>query len=423
MTESIDSNIQENNSEKGNNHHVLKRWILALCILSLSVTVFTEISGQWFNSYTKYYGGGLSVVGYLVAISAVLAAIFYLIWGTISDNIWTKAGRRVPIYVIGALFTGVFMLIFMLTSNIVLILLIGGVFISITVNMCHVTNRGLIPDLIPQKMRGRINSIIFIMGNIGSMLIWIPAIIFLPSGTEHYSLGTHQIFIAAGALILVLSALFLLLLVKEPKVEPPKSTWTRDLKNILNIEEMSKHKDFLKLFIALIFVIMSEAAFMPFLLILLQDITLNVFEILTVLPFIGAGIGIGIYLIGKYTDKIGRKKIALLCVVMCPVGQLIIALLGHDSLWLITGFGIFMPFYLGLWVSTDSWTQDLLPEESRGRFLGILNIGYALGRVPGVLIATQVGNVYGTLSIFLVAGIILWLGFPFFLKVPETLKP
>ncbi|HUX99054.1 MAG TPA: MFS transporter, partial [Candidatus Deferrimicrobium sp.] len=83
---------------------------------------------------------------------------------------------------------------------------------------------------------------------------------------------------------------------------------------------------------------------------------------------------------------------------------------------------VMMPFYLGLWVSTDSWTQDLLPEESRGRFLGILNIGYALGRVPGVLIATQVGKVYGILSIFLVAGIILWLGFPFFLKVPETLK-
>jgi len=226
----------------------------------------------------------------------------------------------------------------------------------------------------------------------------------------------------SGALVLLLSAIVLFLLVKEPRIPPPSSTWTRDLRNLLNYQEMRKEKNFFKLFIAMIFPIMSEAAFMPFLLILLQDISLEVETMLIALPFVGAGIGIGLYLIAKYTDKIGRKKIALMCLIGCPVGQLVIAFLGGDSLWLIIGFGVMMPFYVGIWISTDSWIQDLLPIASRGRFLGLISIGYAIGKVPGALIAGAMGAAYGTRSIFLVAGILLWCGIVFFLQVPETLK-
>ncbi len=401
---------------------LLKRWVVALCILAIGTTAFTEIQGQWFNSYVKVAVGALFGVGILIAITAVIGAVFYLVWGTVSDNIWTKYGRRVPIYLIGALTTSILMFLFIITTNFFLLLIIGGVLISITANMCHVTNKGLIPDLVPQRKRGRINSILFVMGNIASMLVWIPAIILMPGGGEPYSLEIHQIFIGTVALIFAVSGIFLFILVKEPKVAPPSSTWTKDLKNLLSVKEMSQHKDFMKLFFAMIFLVISEAAFMPYLLILLESISLEVFEILIVLPFVGAGIGIGIYLIGKYTDKIGRKKIALICVISCPIGQFIIAFLGGSSFWLVIGFGIMMPFYLGIWISTDSWVQDLLPEQSRGRFLGILNIGYAIGRVPGALIAGAAGDAFGILSIFFVAGIFLWIGIPFFLRVPETLK-
>jgi predicted MFS family arabinose efflux permease len=49
-------------------------------------------------------------------------------------------------------------------------------------------------------------------------------------------------------------------------------------------------------------------------------------------------------------------------------------------------------------------------------------MGYAIGRVPGALIAGAMGDAYGTGSIFLVAGILQWCGILFFLQVPETLK-
>jgi MFS family permease len=418
----IESTKNESPATDDKKQTMLLRWVVALCITAIGTMAITEVQGQWFNSYIKVTAGGLFGASALVAVSAVLSAIFYLFWGTISDNIRTKRGRRVPIYVIGAISTAVLMCIFILTINFVALLIIGGILITITVNMSHVTNRGLLTDLVPQTKRGRINSIIIVMTNIGSMLIWIPAILFLPGGTASYSLQTHQMFILGGALILESSAVALLFLVKEPPVAPPTSTWGKDLKSLFNTKDMLKHKDFFKFFLAIIFLIMSESAFLPFLLILLQDIDLKVMEILTVLPFIGIGIGLGIYFLGKYTDKIGRKKTALICIFFYPIGCFIIAALGNDSLWLIIGFGVMMPFYLGLWIACDSWTQDLLPTESRGRFLGILNIGYALGRIPGVLLAGVIGETYGILAIFFVAGIILWLGLPFFMRVPETLK-
>ena len=78
------------------------RWVLALCFTALGTTTFTEIQSQWSNSYVKITEGGLFGASILVAVSAVLGAIFYLIFGTISDNIRTRYGRRVPLYVTGA---------------------------------------------------------------------------------------------------------------------------------------------------------------------------------------------------------------------------------------------------------------------------------------------------------------------------------
>jgi len=147
------------------------RWVLALCFTALGTTTFTEIQSQWFNSYVKITEGGIFGASILVAVSAVLGAIFYLIFGTISDNIRTRYGRRVPLYVTGAFVTACLMFLFILTTNFIILLILGGVLIATTISLCHVTNKGLIPDLVPQSRRGRINTILFVMGNIASILV------------------------------------------------------------------------------------------------------------------------------------------------------------------------------------------------------------------------------------------------------------
>jgi len=410
-------------SKKKSKLKISKAWILALCLLAFGTTLYSEIEGQWFSSFARVIANvSYFRVSIMVALAGIFGTIFYLIWGAISDNLRTKLGRRIPIILSGFLLTAGLMILYISTTYFFLLLIIGGLLLAITSNMFHVTNKSLIGDLIPIEKRGRINSILFIFTNMGSMTVWIPAIILLPEGTETYSREIHSIFIGGGAFLLILVGFIVTLLVKEPTVITPQSNWLNDLKKLLNRKEMMKHKDFLRLFVAMLFLIMSQYAFTPFLLILLQEISLSLFEILIFLPIIGTAIGLGIFLLGKFVDTIGRRKVALICLIISPIGCFIIAFLGSSYQLLLIGFGIMMPFNIGLWLATDAWTLDLLPEESRGRFLGIINIGNAIAKAPGVLIAGYLADVFGILWVFFITGIILWIGIPFFLQVPETIN-
>jgi predicted MFS family arabinose efflux permease len=288
--------------------------------------------------------------------------------------------------------------------------------------MFHVTNKSLIADLVPVEKRGRINALLVVFSTAGSIAVWVPALILLPEGEGTYSREIHMLFIGGGALILVLVGIFVWQLVKEPKITTPPHNWFKDLTNLFDRKEMAKNKDFLRLFLAMMFLITSESAFFPFLLILLQEIPLDFSGMIVPFVIVIAGVGLGIFLIGRGVDVVGRKPIALICLIISPIGCLILTFFGTNYLGLIIGFGVMMPFYMGIWLTTDSWTLDLLPEQSRGRFLGIKNIGNAVGKVPGVLLAGFLADQFGILWVFFVAGIILWIAIPFFLKVPETLK-
>jgi len=423
MNNNLESDSLDDALKKQKRLRIRKSWILALCLLAFGTTLYSEIEGQWFSSFARvianvsYFG-----VSIMVALAGIFGTIFYLTWGAISDNLRTKRGRRIPLILIGMVATAGLMIIYISSTYFFLLLFIGGFLLAITSNMFHVTNKSLIGDLIPKEKRGRTNSILFIATNMGSMTVWIPAIILLPEGTETFSRGIHSIFIGGGALLLIIVGILVTLLVKEPKINTPPRNWLHDLRNLLNRKEMMQHKDFLRLFVAMLFLIMSQYAFTPFLLILLQEISLGLIEILIFLPIIGTAIGLGIFLLGKYVDTIGRRKVALICLIISPIGCFIITFLGASNQFLLIGFGIMMPFNIGLWLATDAWTLDLLPEESRGRFLGIINIGNAIAKAPGVLIAGYLADTFGILWVFFITGIILWIGIPFFLRVPETIK-
>ncbi|NVM35983.1 MAG: MFS transporter, partial [Candidatus Lokiarchaeota archaeon] len=256
-------------SKKKNKSKIRKAWILALCLLAFGTTLYSEIEGQWLSSFARTIGNvSYFSVSIMVALAGIFGTIFYLVWGAISDNLRTNRGRRIPIILIGMVATAGLMIFFISTTYFLLLLFIGGFLLAITSNMFHVTNKSLIGDLIPIEKRGRINSILFIFTNMGSMTVWIPAIILLPEGTETFSREVHSIFIGGGALLLVIVGIVVTLLVKEPKINTPPRNWLHDLKKLLNRKEMMQHKDFLRLFVAMLFLIMSQYAFTPFLLIL-----------------------------------------------------------------------------------------------------------------------------------------------------------
>ncbi len=401
---------------------LLKSWIAAICILALGTTLYSEIEGEWFSSYVKYIAQvGFFNVGVIYAVSKIVGTIFYMIWGAVSDNARTKFGRRVPFLVIGMFTTALFMILYISTTNFIFLLIIGGVILAITSNMFHVTNKSLIVDLVPQERRGRMQIKIFLFGMMGSMIVWIPAIFLLPEGQASFSQEMHVLFISMGALSCVLVGISVGVLVKEPKIDIVPKNWLIDIKNLFNPKEMLKHKGFLKIFVAMIFLIMSKSAYYPFMLIFFQEIPLDFAEIIIALPFVITIIIVGIFFMGKLADTRGRKITTIISLFLSPIGGVLIILAGSSSFMLFLGFAIMFAFIQGVWIAADAWVQDLLPKEKRGSFLGIINIGNALGSVPGVLIAGLVADALGLSWVFFVSGIILWIALPFFSIVPETI--
>jgi len=229
----IENYLMENNnalesldqdSKKKGKLKIRKAWILALCLLAFGTTLYSEIEGQWFSSFARVIAKvSYFSVSIMVALAGIFSTIFYLTWGAISDNLRTKLGRRIPIILIGMISTAGLMMLYISTTYFLLILMIGGFLLAVTSNMFHVSNKSLIGDLIPKEKRGRTNSILFIATNMGSMTVWIPAIILLPEGTETFSREIHSIFIGGGALLLIVIGILVTLLVKEPKVNTPPS--------------------------------------------------------------------------------------------------------------------------------------------------------------------------------------------------------
>ncbi|HME51119.1 MAG TPA: MFS transporter [Candidatus Lokiarchaeia archaeon] len=404
-------------------------WFVALLILSLGTSNYSDTESQWFTSYVNNVGSGNSLqigiaMGTMIALRFIVGMIFYLIWGTIGDNVRPKRlGNRVVMILTGCSVTAILMLIYITTTNLVLLVIIAGIFLAASSNMVHVNNRALIADLTPDERRGKTNTFITIFGTVGSLLVWIPAAALLPSGRAGFTWSAHATMITIAAAIIGGTGISTLLLVRHPPTPGPARSWTVDLKSISNLSEMRQYNGFFRLFVAKIFSTSATNAYYPFFLSVLQFVNWNIPTMVSAIPLVGIPVGLGYFFASKYTDILGRKRVTMICLYLAPIGGIFISLLGANTYLLLVGLGIMMPFTTAVGIATDSWTLDLFPPGSRGRFAGILNIGNGSASALVAFIAGVIKGLFGMFWIFTVFGVVLWLAIPFFRRVPEPFVP
>ena len=70
----------------------------------------------------------------------------------------------------------------------------------------------------------------------------------------------------------------------------------------------------------------------------------------------------------------------------------------------------------------NAWSQDLLPENKRGQFTGILNVTFTISQIIGAFVAGIVATILGVQWVFVFSTIFFLGSIPFFLKVKETLE-
>jgi MFS family permease len=408
--------------------------LIAMMIFMIALSIYGENEAQWFNSYVanisdvsnsenKYF-----YVSLMVSASGILGAVAFLIWGCVSDSSKSKFGRRKPLLLVGSVSTAILVFSFGLSTNYWWLFVCDGILIAFTSNMFHIANRALIPDIWPIEKRGKVNTFMFIGSTLGTVFVWVISLSLIPQGVEAFSREVHQWMFAAAAIALIIAGFTVWFGVKEPPIPTyiQQVPWTVSLKNLFNINELKKYPEFLKLFGASLIVIMASNAFKPFLLVSLQKINLESPYIVQGIVFVVLMFILAMYLLFKQLDKSGRKPITLICLILAPIGCFIVGFSRGEFIPVILGLGIGFPFIMALEIAVSTWTQDLLPEEERGKFLGIINIGRAAGQAPGALLAGFVAdtfvNTLGVFAVFILAAIFLIISVPVFLKVQETVK-
>jgi MFS family permease len=253
-----------------------------------------------------------------------------------------------------------------------------------------------------------------VIGGIGSIITYA----FVIWG--NFTQLTHIIVFILTGVLLIAAAIVVYFTLQEPMENlPPVRNWWHDVKNIFSWKEFRQHKEFYRFFIAYLFPIMARYAYAPFLIIYIQNVGLSERELLIYSLMMGGGAALGPILFPRISDRFGRKKIALITLPGAILGLIFLAF-SEFNIWILY-IGMFvMHFFLeGHNTTSETWSQDLVDEDARGKFLGIVNITSSAGQIPGVIIAGLFADQVGIWIVFVIAAIFASIAIPLYLRVPD----
>lgn len=163
------------------------------------------------------FGIGETVTGMIMAADNVLALFLLPLFGSLSDKVDTKAGKRMPFIVTGTILAVIFLLLLPAADRAVnLPLFVVSLFaLLIAMGTYRSPAVALMPDLTPNKLRSKGNAIINLMGAVGGVYTLI-MIKLLVGGGEH---PDYMPLFLSVAVLMVVSVAVLVLTINERKVK------------------------------------------------------------------------------------------------------------------------------------------------------------------------------------------------------------
>ena len=178
-----------------------------------------------------------TISGGIMAIDNVLAVFMLPLFGSLSDRVHTRIGRRMPFILCGTAAAVIAMLFLPFADNIgSLALFVTALFVTlIAMGSYRSPAVSLMPDVTPKPLRSKANAIINLMGAVGGVISLILISVLVPkTGKPDY----FPIFLIVAA-VMVISVLLLLWKIREN----PLRTEREAIDATLDEEEGLKHED------------------------------------------------------------------------------------------------------------------------------------------------------------------------------------
>ena len=321
----------------------------------------------------------------------LLAMIIQPVAGTISDRSTFHWGRRRPYILLGTAVTLLFLPGIGFAWDYAAIFIIYCL-LQISANTTQGPYQAFIPDLVPERKRGLASGMKGLLEIVGGIALIYPIALFM----DRYFAGEGSIWLWT---VLVMLAIVLLgamvttvLTVKEQPVsgkpQPPLLTTFYQTFNI----DVRQNRNFIWFLISRLLVFMAFTTIQQFALNFLQDVigVTNPAEATARFSIVAVtGMLAVVYLTGYFSDRIGRKPIAVTAALLGAIGIAIIFMYQSYGAMLVAA--VIIGIALGAFNSTNwALATDLITKGEEARYLGLANMatagGAALARLIGLVI-------------------------------------
>jgi len=191
-----------------------KRTVL-IGLAFMSISAFWQMYDNEISKMLQYtFGIGETVVGVIMSLDNILALFLLPIFGSLSDKVNTKHGKRMPFIIVGTILAITFLMILPFAeSTMNLPLFIGALFLLlISMGTYRSPAVALMPDLTPKPLRSKANAVINLMGAVGGVFTLLMINLFVKEGASYYPL------MIAVAAFMAICVIILVLTIKENKL-------------------------------------------------------------------------------------------------------------------------------------------------------------------------------------------------------------
>ena len=334
--------------------------------------------------------------GFLLAVingvAVLMAIVVQPTVGMISDYTVTRWGKRKPYIVIGATLDVVF-LFGIAASQTYLTILAFLVLLQFSSNFAQGPFQGYVPDLVPAQQVGTASGlmgVMLVMGQIagvGVATLGTPGNLFLATiGLGLIELGT--------AIVLVTS-------VREGSAAPPRpGSWLKIAASAWGTDILRESNVLWLLLVRLFFLGAISATSLGLFYFmrthgLIEEKAAELIFVATLL--VGTATAAAALPGGRLSDRFGRRPMIWVACAISAGAMLLVSV--APTPWL--AIAAFVPFGVGvgIFLSVD-WAlmTDVIPKETTGRYMGILNAGTAAAGPVFLLVGGLVMDRVGALD-------------------------
>lgn len=352
----------------------IRTWLI-MAALAITGQIAWAVENSWFNTFVfDTITPDPRPVAWMVAASAITATLTTLIMGTLSDRTRSRWGRRRPFILLGYILWGLSTILFptvayIKTTSLAVVMVVVAdslmTFFGSTAN--DAAFNAWTTDIATSDQRGRVEGVLNLSVFIAQIVAMVAAGILIDN------LGYFTFFYVLGGIVMLVGLIAGSLLKDAPFPEnqhDKRSFWA-EFSDLFHLDTIKKNRE---LFILLLFIMVTsigmEVSF-PYLIVYLENyigVTKSEFSI------IGGAVMVGSAIVaipfGILADRWSKKLMMGVALVVSAIGGILLSLVKTLPLLALTGF-LWQAFSVAVSVASVSWLKDLLPEENRGKFLGI----------------------------------------------------